>query len=255
MIFKEVYEISDYWGLKRFPLDIYVYAFHNKKEVIDFLEKSERDGSLELIEDINNNKSLLKYKAVIQYDFESPKLNNFYLREIIDITENKYLIFKTGYTARIAESDSYNKKSQFVRYTYNSLVEFSKSRNIEDLDEIKIQVRNRSSKYLDFEEYNVHPILIYDKLWSEESKKELNSDKKGIFIYNDIDLNIYIDDILKVLNLKNINGIIMFEKIGRLSQINFLENIDYCNLYGLTPIISKYSDPPVNVLNFDSESG
>lgn len=61
-------------SLHRKPLDIYVYGFLHKKEVLEFLKNFETDESEELIEDIKNNKSLYKFKEIILEEFKDPKL-------------------------------------------------------------------------------------------------------------------------------------------------------------------------------------
>uniref|UniRef100_A0A6C0AE58 Uncharacterized protein n=1 Tax=viral metagenome TaxID=1070528 RepID=A0A6C0AE58_9ZZZZ len=49
-------------------------VFYIKKEVLEFLKGFETEESIQLIEDIKNNKSLYKFKEIILEDFKEPKL-------------------------------------------------------------------------------------------------------------------------------------------------------------------------------------
>ena len=76
--FIKIYKLSNYWNLHRYPMEIYVYAFLNKQEVIDFLKNEETSSSKLLIEDIENNFSIDKYKGIISEDFKDPKIIDYY---------------------------------------------------------------------------------------------------------------------------------------------------------------------------------
>lgn len=102
--FKKIYKISNYWILDKYPLDIYVFGFLNKKIVIDFLQ-SLKDTSEENMEnnseenmenmenkkpsgetlahsalekDIENNISFNKYLEIINDDFKHKKIQSYY---------------------------------------------------------------------------------------------------------------------------------------------------------------------------------
>lgn len=90
--FEEVYRLSGYWGLYRYPLDIYVYSFLNKKEVIEYLKSLETAESKELIKDIEKKKSLKKYKNFIIEEFDDPKISEELNDDLISfIDQNDFL--------------------------------------------------------------------------------------------------------------------------------------------------------------------
>jgi len=76
--FERVYNISHYWMLFRLPVEIYVYTFLNKKEILHFLEKLETVESKNLLDDIKNNKSFIKYKNIILEEYKDPEILEFY---------------------------------------------------------------------------------------------------------------------------------------------------------------------------------
>ena len=76
--FKRVYELSFYWILDRLPYDLYIYGFLNTQNVLIYLNELETPESNKVKDDIRLNLSLIKYKNIIQEDYNIKEIIDFY---------------------------------------------------------------------------------------------------------------------------------------------------------------------------------
>ena len=91
--FKKVYEISGFWMLDSYPLDIYVYGFLNYKEVLEYLKGNNDFQSNELHKDIRKNISLKKYESLINDKFKNEEISMFYNEEKRSIEAHNRILF------------------------------------------------------------------------------------------------------------------------------------------------------------------
>ena len=83
-----VYEISNFWQLKKYPLDIYVHGFLYEKNCIDFLEQYDTKESEILKNDIKDKISFINYLPIINEKFTNEKIQSFFKRGPLEIINN-----------------------------------------------------------------------------------------------------------------------------------------------------------------------
>lgn len=252
--FINVYNFSMYWMLDKLPLDIYVYSFINKKEVLNYLD------SKKLKKDIKKNKTLIKYKVLILEKFKNHKLINFLNHVRLNEKQSKYLIYNTGNTSNIAK---YFYKEDFDLYSYEDLMKIKTN----DITQIQEKDDNSDFSEQDFYEDSDYteniqkykPIFIWDNL----PENRLS----GIYVNSKINILEYINDILKIIDnevyndylyepffkshtklpkyLDYLNGIIVFKNKNKeyYDHFYFLKKMKYCNFIS-DPVCSIIDTSP-----------
>uniref|UniRef100_A0A6C0AFU2 Uncharacterized protein n=1 Tax=viral metagenome TaxID=1070528 RepID=A0A6C0AFU2_9ZZZZ len=216
--FEKVLQISKFWMLKIYPLEIYIYAFDNK--IND--------------EDLKVNKVLIKYKNIILEDYKnilSSKLIHF----LEDCACVDYSVYKTGYTFDMINILNFHDDVKFY-----SLKELKKINPIKN----KFERKNIPSSKKDINYYK--PVFIYDHSFKNENMKA------GIYFWKELPIENYVEDILNIIN-KSDSGIIVFENTEY--ALNFLQNSQYCCIYGSEPKETFKGNVSFDYYEYHSESG
>jgi hypothetical protein len=275
--FKTVYNLSVSWKLPKFPLDIFVYHLFNENAVLKFL-KSKGDKSL--IDDLNRNVTILKYKHTIIDDF--PETEKILKNYVYDSQKMKLAIHSSGYTSRLANPEggyiNIQEYEGFINYTYKDLLKI-KSGDKSAISPLQATMVKTFEDYVDEDEYDdifdinansdwhcddgideddiaiCRPVFIWDSVWSSEGNNE-NRKHNGIYVWRMIRIEDYIDDIIKIIDTliddNRLRGILVTRKLD-LSVWDFLKSAQYCNLCNLESV--KMYDDGYVMYKYDAESG
>ena len=273
--FKRIFEICNFWIVDKYPLDIYVYGYLDKNNVLEYLKSVDDSSSKDLYKDIYQSISFKKNYVEISENFNDEKIKLFEAKLSYSSKDTKYLIYNTGYTARIVKKF----KNSFIHYDYDDLVEIGKG-NTKKIN--KNQYKNPAtykndkgkkiiiddeesveySNYLDnFHEDNIQkyiPIFIWDNLWCEKNRE--NKKKGGLYIYSNIKIEKYIKDILTLIDYSTFQlseGTITFLNCFKYVDCSkFLKKLNYCVMFDSSPLYTIYpSYPSRTIVELDCESG